>query len=139
MGPTNRRRILRANAIYLMAASTAGLLMDVLGTFFHRGPESLVVANAPYSSVGFLEAHGLALIISIWLFRSETSRTWHFTGAAVHTLLGTCNLVFWDIFPAANFLWGGYLTTSLHWLFEVFQSSVGIGSAVPQRWKGASA
>jgi len=122
-----------------MAPSTAGLLMDVLGTFFHRGPETLVVANASYSSAGFFEAHGLALIIFIWLLRSETSRTWHFTGATVHTPLGTSNLVFWDIFPAADFLGGGYLTTSLHWLFEVFQSSVGIGSAVPQRWKGASA
>ena len=139
MNLTNRRRILRANAIYLLVASTGGLLMDVFGAFFHRGPESLVVANAPYSSIGFLEAHGLALIISIWLSRTEPSRTWHYTGAAVHTLLGTCNLVFWDIFPATNFLWGGYLTTSLHWAFAVLQLSAAIGSPAPQQWKGASA
>jgi hypothetical protein len=138
MNPIHRRGILRANAIYLLVASTGGLLMDLLGAAFQRGPASKIVAGAPYSSIGFIEAHGLALIFSIWLCRTEPSRAWHFTGAAVHTLLGTCNLVFWDFFPAAGFLWGGYLTTSLHWLFAVLQFSAGIGSS-PQRWKGASA
>ena len=28
-------------------------------------------------------------------------------------------LVFWQIFVAADALWGGYVTTSLHWIFVV--------------------
>jgi len=138
MNALARRRILRANAIYLIAASASAMLMDVLGIFFSRGPESRLLANAPSTGIGFLEAHGLACIISIWLWRTEPSRSWHFTGAAVHSLLGTCNLVFWDIFAAANFLWGGYVTTSLHWLFAVLQFSAAIRSPA-QRLKGASA
>jgi len=84
------------------------------------------VAGAPYAGVGFLESHGLALILSIWLWRAEANRSWHFTGAAVHALLGTANLLFWQIFIAANIVGAGYLTTSLHWLFAILQLAAAI-------------
>ena len=48
-------------------------------------------------------------------------RSWHLTAAAVHLLLGTANLVFWDIFVAGDALIAGYVTTSLHWLFVGLQ------------------
>jgi hypothetical protein len=126
MNDKDRRAILRANAVYLMAASVGGLRMDVRGIFLGLGPESYIVAGAPYAGVGFLESHGLALIFSIWLWRAAATRAWHFTGAAVHALLGTANLVFWQIFIAANILWAGYLTTSLHWLFALLQVAAAI-------------
>ena len=56
----------------------------------------------------------MAFIIGILLWRAEPARLWHLTAAAVHLLLGTSNLVFWQIFVAADALWGGYVTTSLH-------------------------
>jgi hypothetical protein len=40
---------------------------------------------------------------------------------AVHVLLRTANLVFWQIFVASGLLWNGYLTTSLHILFAILQ------------------
>lgn len=125
MGPiastSIRRTILRANAIFLVVASVSSLCMDVLGIFFGVGPESRLVASAPYTGIGFVEAHGLALIIGILLWRAEPLRSWHVTAAAVHMLLGTANLVFWQIFIAADVLWVGYLTTFLHWLFVALQ------------------
>jgi hypothetical protein len=36
-------------------------------------------------------------------------------------LLGTANLVFWQIFITDDILAAGYSTTSLHWLFAVLQ------------------
>ena len=48
-------------------------------------------------------------------------RSWHLTAVAVHVLLGTANLVFWQIFVAIDFLAMGYITTGLHWLFVVLQ------------------
>lgn len=122
-----RKIILRANACYLMAASISGLRMDIRGIFFGLGPESYIVAAAPYSGIGFIEAHGLALIASVWLWRAEATRAWHLTGAAVHALLGSANLVFWQIFIAANMLGVGYLTTGLHWLFAALQFAAAIG------------
>jgi len=38
-------------------------------------------------------------------------------------LLGASNLVFWPIFVAADALWAGYVTTTLHWTFVVLQLS----------------
>jgi len=35
--------------------------------------------------------------------------------------VGRRNLVFWQLFIAADLLWVGYVTTSLHWIFAVLQ------------------
>ena len=40
---------------------------------------------------------------------------------AIHVLLGTSNLVFWQLFVAADMLVVGYVTTALHGLFVVLQ------------------
>ena len=55
-----KRLLLRANAIFLLAASTGGFLSDVRGIFFGLGPVGRVVAQAPDAGIGFIEAHGLA-------------------------------------------------------------------------------
>jgi hypothetical protein len=114
--------ILRANAIYLgTAAAVSFLFMDVPGIFFGVGPEGRIVAGAPHAGVGFVEAHGLALILAILFWRAVPSRSWHVAAAASALLLGTANLIFWQIFIAADALAMGYLTTSLHWLFALAQ------------------
>jgi hypothetical protein len=72
-------------------------------------------------AVGTTEAHGLALILGVLLWRAAPLRSWHLTALAIHVLLGTSNLVFWQVFVAADFLAAGYITTSLHELFVVLQ------------------
>ena len=64
------------------------------------GPVAKIVAAAPYSGLGFIEAHGLAFLIGIQMWRAKPSRAWHLTAVAIHVLLGTCNLVFWQFFIA---------------------------------------
>ncbi len=121
MNVSIRTTILRANAIFLLVAATGGFASDIAGIFFGRGPVSSIVASAPYAGIGMVEAHGLAFIIGILLWRAEASRPWHLTAAAVHVLLGTANLVFWQVFVANDMLVVGYVTTSLHWLFVALQ------------------
>jgi hypothetical protein len=121
MTPTARRNLLCANAIFLLAAAAAGFASDVLGIFYARGPVASVVASAPHAGIGFIEAHGLAFIIGILLWRAEPVRAWHLTAAAVHILLGSANLVFWQIFIAGDILVVGYVTTLLHGLFAILQ------------------
>jgi hypothetical protein len=53
------------------------------------------VLGRPGGRIGFIEAHGLALIIGVPLWQAAPLRIWHLTAAAVHLLLGTANLVFW--------------------------------------------
>ena len=121
MNAMMRTAILRANAIYLLVAAAGGFTADILGAFFGRGPVAPVLAAAPNAAIGFVEAHRLAFIIGVLLWRAETSRTWHLTAAAVHVLLGTANLVFWQFFIAADMLSVGYVTTALHGLFAALQ------------------
>jgi hypothetical protein len=113
--------VLRANAIYLVLAAIGGLRADVLGIFFSQGHVGRVVSAAPFAGIGFIEAHGLALILGVVLWRAAPLRSWHLTAVAIHLLLGTANLVFWQIFVAADMLAVGYITTSLHWLFVILQ------------------
>ena len=118
---TPRQMLLRANAAFLLAASAGGFCSDVLGIFFGLGPVDKIVATAPYSGLGFIEAHGLAFLIGLQMWRAEPSRAWHLTAAAIHVLLGTSNLVFWQFFVTADMLAVGYVTTALHGLFVVLQ------------------
>ena len=135
MNVSIRTTILRANAIFLLVAAAGGFASDIAGIFFGRGPVSSVVASAPHAGIGMVEAHGLAFIIGILLWRAETSRPWHLTAAAVHVLLGTANLVFWQVFVANDMLVVGYVTTSLHWLFVALQLAAAhaAGSALSAR------
>jgi hypothetical protein len=127
MTVATRQLILRANAIYLGFASIAAFLfMDVPGIFFGVGPAARIVATAPHTGIGFVEAHGLAFIISVLLWRATPERSWHVTGAAVSLLLGTANLVFWQMFIAADALAMGYLTTSFHWVFGVVEVAAAV-------------
>ena len=127
-----QRTLLRANAIFLLLASSWGMWADLAGAFFAVGPQSPILAAAPHAAIGFVEAHGLAFIIGVRLWFAPPERAWHFTAAAVHALLGISNLVFWQIFVAADMLAGGYLTTGLHGLFFLLQLLAGVRSVPPE-------
>ena len=121
MTAASRQILLRANAIFLLAASTGGFISDVRGIFLGLGPVGRVVGKAPDAGIGFIEAHGLAFILGILLWRAIPARIWHLTGVAIHVLLGTANLVFWQLFIAADMLAVGYVTTALHGCFVALQ------------------
>jgi hypothetical protein len=88
---------------------------DIAGSFFSAGPEALLLNGPP--GIGFIEAHGLAFIVGVMLWRADGARTWHAAAAAVHVLLGTANLLFWEFFVLSGTLIFGYVTTILHGSF----------------------
>ena len=116
-----RHAVLRADALFLLLAGSSGMAADLAASFLAIGPQHAVLAAAPYTAIGFVEAHGLAMIFGWLLWCAAPARSWHLTAVAIHTLLGTANLVFWSMFIAADMLPAGYLTTSLHWLFVSLQ------------------
>lgn len=126
--PGARRSLLRANALFLLLAGAGGLRSDILGIFFGQGPVGRIVAAAPHAGIGFVEAHGLAVILGVLLWRVAPERNWHLAAAAIHVLLGTANLAFWSFFVAADMLAMGYVTTSLHWLFVALQLAAALFS-----------
>ena len=110
-----RRLLLRFNAVFLIVASLgAWLNMDFPGSFGGSGPLGPLIAHEPSLGIGFVEAHGLALILGVLLWRAPTDSAWHSTGAAIHLLLGASNVVFWQIFVTTNTLPIGWVSTSLH-------------------------
>jgi hypothetical protein len=121
MTTTIRRLILRVNALYIGGAALAGLVFDVRGVLFGIGPQGRILTTAPYAAIGFIEAHGLALILAVLLWLAAPARSWHLTAMAIEMLLGTANLVFWEMFVATDALVLGYITTVLHWSFVVAQ------------------
>ncbi|PAP93929.1 hypothetical protein [Mesorhizobium wenxiniae] len=131
MTPVFGNLLIRVNASFLILASAGGLITDIAGSFFGRSAEAALLANAPGTGIGFIEAHGLALIIGLTMWRSAYSLNWHAVLAAVHALLGTANLLFWQFFIAADVLIVGYATTAAHWLFVVAHLAVLAGTARP--------
>ncbi len=119
----SRQIVLRANALFLLIAASWGLCTDLAGAFLGAGPVAKIVAAAPHAAIGLVEAHGLAIIVGCLLWKAPSARIWHLTGATVHVLLGTANLVFWPMFVAADMLPVGYVTTMLHGLFAALQLS----------------
>jgi hypothetical protein len=118
----HRRLVLRANAVYLGAAALAALLlMDLPGILLGRGPAGAIVGASPYAGIGMVEAHALAFILAVLLWRAAPSRAWHLTALAIELPLGIANLAFWQIFVATDSLAMGYVTTTLHWTFVALQ------------------
>ncbi len=123
-----RRKLLRINALFLLAASTAGFAMDIAGSFFARGVEVAILNDAPGAGIGLIEAHGLAFIIGLHLWWAEPRKAWHLTGFGVHLLLGSANLAFWPFFIISNTLPMGIVTTGLHWTFVALHLSALVGN-----------
>ncbi|PDT37486.1 MULTISPECIES: hypothetical protein [Sinorhizobium] len=110
-----RNFLLRFDAAFLLIASTGGMTVDIAGSFLARGPEALLLNGVPGAAIGFIEAHGLAFILGVMLWRAGSSL--HVVGAAVHLLLGTANLLFWQFFILTGTLAAGYMTAGLHGFF----------------------
>jgi len=126
MNTTTRKRILRVNSIILgLFGAISFFVLDVRGIWFNSGPQTIVLRGMPAAGVGFLEAHGLAVILAIWFWRAggaaDPERAWHFTAAATHALLGACNITLWSIFVICDVLTLGYVSILVHCVFVVLQ------------------
>jgi hypothetical protein len=121
------RLVLRADALFLLVAAVGGLRSDLVGAFSGRGPVGKVLEAAPHAAIGFVEAHGLAIILGVLLWHARPERSSHLTAVAIHLLLGTANLVFWPLFVVTDMLLLGYVTTALHWTFVLLQLGAAVG------------
>ena len=130
-----RHLILRANALYIGVAGFAGVIFDIRGVLYGAGPQGRALAAAPFAGIGFVEAHGLAVILAVVLWRARPERSAHLTALAVVALLGTANLAFWQAFIAMDALVMGYLTTALHWTFVALNlaAAIQVNPAIPRR------
>ena len=135
---TNRQRLMFANGIVLGLFAVPSFFMDIRAIFFGVGPLVTALRGEPSSGIGFLEAHGLAALFAFWFFyvgrtQASPARAWHFTGSAVHTLLGASNIALWHFFVFMDMLVLGYVSTAVHIVFAVLQFAVGVRAASSPR------
>jgi hypothetical protein len=122
MSTAIRQLIVRLNASYIGFFAAAGLVFDIRGVLYGVGPQGRVLADAPLAGIGFVEAHGLALILSVVLWRAASVRASHLTAMAMDLLLGVSNLAFWQLFVFTGALTVGYVSTALHLSFALLQA-----------------
>lgn len=122
MSTRTRQLILRANAAYIAVAGSVAFVLDLAGAFYGVGAQGQVLARAPMAAIGFVEAHGLAVILAALLWRAVPDRSWHVVGGAMTALLGISNLVFWQLFVETDMLVMGYVTTGLHLTFATIHT-----------------
>jgi hypothetical protein len=116
-----RRRLLLANGVFLVVVGGGQVAFELLAYYSGSGPYGYIFEESPYA-IGWVEAHGLAFIVGVLLLvvaARDLRRFWHVLAAAVHTLLGTANLVFWDSFIVFGMVPMGIAATVVHFVFVV--------------------
>jgi hypothetical protein len=124
-----RRLALRLDGGFLLFAGGVALTLETLAHFFSVGPQRDAFGGRSWATIGFFEAHGLAIILGVLLIRAAASpgRGDHRLAAAVHLLLGGANLLFWDdAFVRMGLVPVGVVTTALHLLFLAAQSALAV-------------
>ena len=120
-----RKGFLFADATFLLMAGSMAMLSELLGHFLNVGPQARAFHKSPYTVGGF-EAHGLAVLTAMLLYRAgakDQKRFWHLYAALVHTLLGGANLLFWRTFVYFKRIPLGMITTIVHVGFVIAQGS----------------
>lgn len=114
-----RRRLLIADGVFLVVVGGVQVVFELLAYYAGVGPYGYIFEESPYA-IGWVEAHGLAFIIGVLLLvvaMRDLRRFWHVLAAAVHTLLGAANLVFWDSFVVFGMVPMGVAATVVHFVF----------------------
>jgi hypothetical protein len=116
-----RRRLFLANGVFLVVVGGVQVMFELLAYYAGVGPYGDKFADSPYV-VGWLEAHGLAVIIGVLLLTvaaRDDRRFWHVLAAVVHAFLGTANLVFFQGFIAWGMVPAGVAATVVHFVLVV--------------------
>jgi hypothetical protein len=115
---TWRQRLLLANGVFLVVVGGVQVVFELAAYFAGAGPYASEFEGSPYA-LGWVEAHGLAFLVGVLLVgvaARDGRRFWHPFAAAVHTLLGAANLVFWDSFIVFGMIPMGLAATVVHFV-----------------------
>ena len=111
------------NGIFLAAVGAAQITFELLSHYEGAGPFGPLFYGSPYT-IGWVENHGFALLIGILFLAigaNDGRRFWHAFALAVHVLLGSANVVFWNAFVMFDVVPMGLAATVAHVLFVAVQ------------------
>jgi len=115
--------LLLVNGIVLGAVALLQFVLDFAGYWGGLGPTGPAL-HGNLNTIGFAEAHGLAAIFAVLFIirRNDGFIGWHAVAAAVHLLLGVCNLIFWPLFATWGLVPMGIAATAMHAVFFVLET-----------------
>src|SRR5689334_19681623 len=118
--------LLTVNGIALALTGFVQSMFDLSGFFLDKGPLGPSL-HGNLDALGFLEAHGLAVLIGLLLIvhRHAPDARWHWIASATHVLLGGANLMFWPIFDRYGLVPMGIVATAMHMFFAATQFAAG--------------
>jgi hypothetical protein len=116
--------LLTVNGIALGLIGFVQSMFDLSGYFLNKGPLGPSL-HGNLDAIGFLEAHGLAVLIGLLLIvhRNAADARWHWIASATHVLLGAANLMFWPAFEQYDLVPMGIVATAMHMFFAATQSA----------------
>lgn len=130
------RRVLGANGVFLAIVGSVQVVFEIVGHFAGRGPFGAVFEGSTFT-IGFVEAHGLAVIVGALMILAAREASpqprWHGVSVAVHALLGGANLLFWDSFVAIGIVPVGVAATLLHGVFFAAGAWLVLARRTPSR------
>jgi hypothetical protein len=118
-----RKTVLLVNGLFLALVGGLFMVFDLVSFYWGVGPLGAMLHGVLYT-IGFVEAHGLALIIGLLMlraWRTEPLAIWHLVGASVHLLLGGANLLFWQLVIALDVVALEIVVTAIHGLLFAAQ------------------
>jgi len=117
------KTVLKLNGLFLMLIGSVQIIFELLSHFMGAGPLASRFLESPYT-LGFFEAHGLAVLMGILLWRAAANpqKFWHQFAVTIHILLGGANLLFWNSFIQLDFVAPGIVATVFHGIFIVTQA-----------------
>jgi hypothetical protein len=130
-----RRWLLLADGVFLVVVGGVQVVFELLAYYKGVGPYGYIFEESPYA-IGWVEAHGLAFIIGVLLLTvavRDLRLFWHVLAAAVHTLLGTANLVFWNSFIVFGMVPMGIAATVVHFVLVAAHVGVFVMTREPVR------
>jgi hypothetical protein len=111
--------LLKLDAWFLIMAGTLAGFADLLSYLTGKGVWGMTFYKNPLA-IGFFEAHMLAIIIGLFLFRLNRNQDWNFAmvmALLVHLTLGVSNIIWFDGFSMVNAETMGTIATVIHFVF----------------------
>jgi hypothetical protein len=117
------KTVLKLNAAFLILIGSLQMIFESLSHFKGLGPLSDRFMGSPFT-IGFFEAHGLAALMGLLLWRASANpeKFWHQFAIVIHVLLGGANLLFWSSFVQLDFVLPGIIATVFHGVFIIFEA-----------------
>lgn len=119
-----KNNTLKIDGIFLTVMGSLAGITDLASYFAGKGPFGETYFQNSIAIGGF-EAHCLAVITGlVFVLKSKSSDAQFFNkiAIAIHSVLGICNLVWFEVFIYTNMILMGFVTTIAHFSFVAFNS-----------------